>query len=69
MAPEYLADLAICSARREAGAKRIDGVTLISVKKQGIWTPLMPGYEANIVQKAKAHTLEEAYDKIRSGDV
>jgi hypothetical protein len=68
-APEYLADLAICSARREAGAKRMDGISyLISVKKQGIYTPLMPGYEANIIQKAKAQTLEEAYDKIRSGD-
>jgi hypothetical protein len=67
--PEYLADLAICSARREAGAKRMDGITyLISVKKQGIRTPLMPSYEVNILQKTKAQTLEEAYDKIRSGD-
>jgi len=67
--PEHLADLAIYSARREAGAKRMDGISyLISVKKQGINTPLMPLYEANIIKKAKAQTLEEAYDKIRSGD-
>lgn len=67
--PEYLADLAIYSARAEAGAKRMDGISyLISVKKQGIQTPLMPSYEVKILQKAKAQTLEEAYDKIRSGD-
>ena len=67
--PEYLANLAICSARREAGAKRMDGISyLISAKKQGIQTPLMPRYEATILQKAKAQTLKEAYDKIRSGD-
>ena len=67
--PQYLADSAICSARREAGAKRMDGISyLISVKKHGIQTPLMPGYEATILQKAKAQTLEEAYDKTRSGD-
>ena len=65
--PEYLADLAIRSVRRKAGAKRMDGISyLISVKKQGIRTPLMQDYEANILQKTKARTLEEAYYKIRS---
>jgi hypothetical protein len=65
--PEYLGDLAIRSARRKAGAKRMDGISyLISVKKQGIRTPLMQDYEANIIQKTKARTLEEAYYKIRS---
>ena len=67
---EHLADLAICSARREAGAKRMDGISyLISVKAQKIQTSLMPDYEAAILQKAKAQTLDEAYDKIRSGDI
>jgi hypothetical protein len=47
----------------------MDGISyLISVKKQGIHTPLMPAYEAAILQKAKAQTLEEAYDKVRCGD-
>lgn len=65
--PEYLADLAIYSARREAGAKRMDGISyLISVKKQGIRTPLMKDYEANIIQKIGVKSLEEAYHKIRS---
>ncbi len=67
--PEHLADLAIRSARTEAGAKRKDGISyLISVKKQGIKTPLMPDYEAAILQKTKALTLDEAYRKIRQGD-
>ena len=67
--PEFLADLAICSARSEAGEKRMDGISyLISVKIQKIQTPLMPEYEAAILQKTKAQTLQEAYDKIRSGD-
>jgi cation transport regulator ChaC len=67
--PEHLADLAICSARRVAGARRLDGISyLISVKKQGIQTPLLPDYEAAILRKADAQTLDEAYDKIRSGD-
>jgi cation transport regulator ChaC len=67
--PEHLADLAICSARKEAGAKRMDGISyLISIKKQRIQTPLLPDYEAAILQKTKAQTLDEAYDKIRSGD-
>ncbi len=67
--PEYLADLAICSARSEVGEKRMDGISyLISVKIQKIQTPLMPEYEAAILQKTKAQTLQEAYDKIRSGD-
>ena len=73
--PENLADLAICSARREcivqrkAGENRKDGINyLISVKKQGIQTPLMPEYEEAILKKTMAGTLKEAYEKIRSGD-
>jgi hypothetical protein len=67
--PDYLADLAIRSARKEAGVKRMDGISyLISVKKQGVQTPLLPDYEAAILQKTKAQTLDEAYDKIKSGD-
>ena len=67
--PEYLADLAICSTRSKAGEKRMDGISyLISVKTQKIQTPLMPEYEAAILQKTKAQTLQEAYEKIRPGD-
>ena len=67
--PEYLADLAICSARRGAGAKRSDGISyLISVRRQKIQTPLMSDYEAAILQKTKAQTLDEAYEKIRQAN-
>ncbi len=67
--PEYLGDLAICSARREAGAKRMDGISyLICVKKQKIQTPLMSDYEAAILQKTQAQTLDEAYERIRQGN-
>jgi hypothetical protein len=69
LTPEHLADLAICSARQEAGAKREDGISyLICVKNHDIRTPLMQDYEATILQRTKAQTLEEAYDRIRSGD-
>ena len=67
--PEHLADLAICSARREAGAKGIDGISyLASVIKQGTKTPLLPEYTAAILRKTEAENLEEAHAKIRSGD-
>jgi cation transport regulator ChaC len=63
--PEHLADLAICSARGKASAERKDGISyLICAKKHGIRTPLMQDYEAAILRKAKAQTLDEAYDKI-----
>ena len=67
--PAHLADLAIRSARKEAGATRMDGISyLISVKRQDIRTPLLPDYEAAILAKTNGRTLEEAYDKVRAGD-
>jgi len=67
--PEHLADLAICSARQEAGAKRLDGINyLLSVKEQGIQTPRMPEYEAAILRKTGASDLREAYERVRAGD-
>ena len=67
--PEHLADLAICSARRGAGAKRMDGISyLISVKKQRIQTPLISDYEMVILKKTKTQSLDDAYNKIRQGN-
>ena len=67
--PEHLADLAICSARQDAGAKRMDGISyLISVKNQKIHTPLMSYYEAVILKKTNAQSLYGAYEKIRGGN-
>ena len=67
--PEHLADLAICSARGDAGASGKDGINyLISLKKQGVRTPLMKGYEAAILEKTGVATLDDAFKKIRVGD-
>ena len=67
--PEHLADLAICSARREAGARQLDGISyLISVARQGIQTPLLREYKAAILRKTGASDLDEALARIGSGD-
>jgi hypothetical protein len=58
---EKLADLAINSAKARAGRDGKDGISyLISVKRQGISTPLMPDYEKAVLQKTGASTLEDA---------
>ena len=65
---DRLAEMAICSARSEAGANRNDGISyLASVLRQGITTPLTPGYEAAILRKTGAGDLDEAHAKIRRG--
>lgn len=67
---EKLADLAIKSAKAKAGRKGKDGISyLISVKRQGISTPLMPGYEKEILQKTGASGLDDALSRCRDGNV
>lgn len=62
LTPQRLAQLAIESALSEAGAERRDGISyLISAKRNGIKTPLMPKYEEEILKKAGAGSLEEAW--------
>jgi len=62
---ENLAELAIKSASRCAGMEKRDGVSyLISLKRQGIVTKLMPEYEEAILRKTDAKNLEEALAKI-----
>ena len=64
---EYLAELAINSARTTAGANRKDGISyLIAAKQQGLRTPLMPNYEAAILRRFELPCLEEVFEKIRS---
>lgn len=64
--PGRLAELAIASARGEAGRLGKDGISyLMSVKRQGISTPLMPEYERQILARTNAADLEEALAKIR----
>lgn len=63
--PRKLAELAIDSASSSAGRERKDGITyLISVKKNGIETPLMPGYERELLRLTGTVTLEQAYEKL-----
>ncbi len=65
-----LADLAIASAKAEAGKTGKDGISyLISVKRRGISTPLMPTYESEILRRTGASSLEEALARCRSDDV
>ena len=64
---DRLAELAICSARRKAGAKRMDGISyLASVLRQGITTPLTPDYKAAILRKTASNSLDEAHFKVRA---
>ena len=66
--PEHLADLAIQSARAQAGAAGKDGISyLISLKRQGVQTLLTPTYEAAILQKTGASSLETALEMIKRG--
>jgi len=67
--PEHLAELAIESAKGEAGASGRNGVSyLISLKRHGVRTPLMPDYEAAILKKTGATTLDGALERIRRGN-
>jgi len=65
---DYLADLAIHSARGKAGAAEKDGISyLTNVIDQGITTPLLPGYRDAILRKTEAGDLVEARVRIRKG--
>lgn len=70
LTPDNLADLAIKSVRGDAGKKGKDGISyLLSVKRQGIVTPLMPEYERAILRKTGTRNLEDALAKIQSQNV
>ncbi len=63
---KVLAELAIKSALGDAGLKGQDGISyLMSVKRQGIMTPLMPEYEMEILKAVGANTLEDALGMVR----
>lgn len=65
-----LADLAIESTKTEAGRTKKDGISyLIMVKRQGISTPLMRGYENEILRKTSTQSLEDALAQCRNGNV
>ncbi|ASJ76777.1 hypothetical protein [Granulosicoccus antarcticus] len=60
-----LAHLAINSAKGKAGSQHKDGISyLISLKRQNIETPLMAGYEAEILNLTGASSLEDALAQV-----
>ena len=59
--PETLARLAIDSVAAPSGAKARDGISYLrAAKRSGIVTPLMAGYEREILRRTGGHSLEEA---------
>lgn len=70
LGPTRLAELAVASARSDAGIDGKDGISyLISLKRQGISTPLTPAYESEILRLLNAESLEAALGKCRGEDV
>lgn len=66
--PDHLAELAIRSARGEAGADGTDGIRYLqSAMRQEISTPLTPRYAAAILRMTGAASLDEAHARIRKG--
>ena len=67
---DKLAELAIKSVKSKAGKNAKDGISyLMSVKGQGIITPLMEAYEKEILNKMDCDTLENALKKILNKSV
>lgn len=61
LTPAHLADLAIESARSEAGRRGEDGIAyLLAIKENGISTPLLTPYEREILRKTEESSLEAA---------
>lgn len=64
--PERLAELAIESAKREAGADQRDGITyLLEALEEGIETPLSGAYRQAILERAGASDLTQAWRAVR----
>ena len=67
LTPEHLADLAVKSARAEAGTCGRDGITYLrDAKEAGIETPLTAAYESEILKETGTATLNEAIQKLTS---
>lgn len=64
---DVLAELAIGSARAEAGARRQDGISyLIDAKRHGVETPLRADYESAILRRLGVTSLEGAWHAARA---
>lgn len=63
--PRKLAELAILSAKSDAGKKEKDGIIyLMDAKRNGVETPLMPEYEGEILRLTGADMLERAREML-----
>jgi hypothetical protein len=63
-----LAELAVASAAAAAGERSHDGISYLREQKaRGISTPLMPAYEAAILERTGAGSLSEAWARAREG--
>lgn len=63
-----LADLAITSASKAAGADERDGISYLKEqKRRGLVTPLMPGYEAEVLSRTGGRDLTDAWTRVRAG--
>ena len=70
LTPVKLAELAIASVRPDSPSTRKDGISyLISVKRAGIVTPLMPEYEKEILRQTGTKTLEQAFNQAAAKSV
>jgi len=70
LTPDHLAELAISSAEGDAGKRNKDGISyLISLKREGIVTPLSRAYEGAILTKTSAASLEDALASIRNKNI
>lgn len=59
--PEHLAEMAIESARSEAGRRREDGIAyLVDLKSEDISTPLLDQYEEEMLRKTDSPSLRRA---------
>lgn len=70
LSPTKLAELAVASASADAGKDGKDGISyVISLKSQGISTPLTPTYESEILRLLNAESLEAALGKCRGENI
>jgi hypothetical protein len=66
LTPDNLAQLAIESAKKEAGKNRKDGISyLIEMKENRIHTALSYDYEQKILEKTNTSDLEKAWQNVR----
>ena len=61
-----LADLSLRSAVGGAGDRRRDGISYLEEqKRRGVITPLMPGYEAAVLDRTGGRDLRDAWTRVR----